>query len=24
VYLGEREDKLANEVRRSPPHVGES
>jgi bifunctional non-homologous end joining protein LigD len=24
VYLGEREDKLATEVRRSPPHVGES
>jgi bifunctional non-homologous end joining protein LigD len=22
VYLGEREDKLATEVRRSPPHVG--
>jgi len=22
VYLGEREDKLAIEVRRSPPHVG--
>ena len=24
VYLGEREDKLAAEVRRSPPHVRES
>jgi DNA ligase D-like protein (predicted ligase) len=24
VYLGEREDKLANEVRRSPPHVDET
>jgi DNA ligase D-like protein (predicted ligase) len=24
VYLGEREDKLATEVRRSPPHVGET
>ena len=24
VYLGEREDKLAGEVRRSPPHVGET
>jgi ATP-dependent DNA ligase len=24
VYLGEREDKLANEVRRSPPHGGET
>jgi DNA ligase D-like protein (predicted ligase) len=24
VYLGEREDKLASEVRRSPPHVGET
>jgi DNA ligase D-like protein (predicted ligase) len=24
VYLGEREDKLAMEVRRSPPHVGET
>jgi DNA ligase D-like protein (predicted ligase) len=24
VYLGEREDKLANEVRRSPPHSGET
>jgi ATP-dependent DNA ligase len=23
VYLGERQDKLATEVRRSPPHVGE-
>ena len=24
VYLGEREDKLATDVRRSPPHVGET
>jgi DNA ligase D-like protein (predicted ligase) len=24
VYLGEREDKLATEVRRSPPHIGET
>ena len=24
VYLGERQDKLATEVRRSPPHVGET
>jgi ATP-dependent DNA ligase len=24
VYLGEREDKLATEVRRSPPHMGEA
>jgi bifunctional non-homologous end joining protein LigD len=24
VYLGERQDKLANEVRRSPPHFGEA
>jgi len=24
VYLGEREDKLASEVRRSSPHVGET
>jgi bifunctional non-homologous end joining protein LigD len=24
VYLGEREDKLATEVRRSPPHVGKT
>jgi ATP-dependent DNA ligase len=24
VYLGEREDKLASEVRRSPPHSGET
>jgi bifunctional non-homologous end joining protein LigD len=24
VYLGEREDKLATEVRRTPPHVGET
>jgi ATP-dependent DNA ligase len=24
VYLGEREDKLAAEVRRSPPHSGET
>ena len=24
VYLGEREDKLATEVRRSPPHSGET
>jgi bifunctional non-homologous end joining protein LigD len=24
VYLGEREDKLATEVRREPPHVGET
>jgi len=24
VYLGEREDTLATEVRRSPPHVGET
>jgi ATP-dependent DNA ligase len=23
VYLGERQDKLATEVRRSPPHAGE-
>jgi bifunctional non-homologous end joining protein LigD len=24
VYLGERQDKLATEVRRSPPHIGEA
>ena len=24
VYLGEREDKLASEVRHSPPHIGET
>jgi ATP-dependent DNA ligase len=24
VYLGQREDKLADEVRRSPPHFGET
>ena len=24
AYLGEREDKLANDVRRSPPHVNET
>jgi ATP-dependent DNA ligase len=24
VYLGAREDKLASEVRRSPPHIGET
>jgi ATP-dependent DNA ligase len=24
VYLGEREDKVATEVRRSPPHFGET
>ncbi len=24
VYLGEREDKLAGEVRRRPPHLGET
>jgi hypothetical protein len=24
VYLGEREDKLANEMRRNRPHVGET
>jgi hypothetical protein len=24
VYLGEREDKLATDVRRKPPHIGET